>query len=625
MPVICKLFQLIKNMGFRYIAYRSGFEIRKRLGLVKSNFPVSPPAEKFIDLSDWRNKTSFFGIVQANSVTENRFPAPDISSLMKGEIDFFSGQARSLGSDYDWVTNPETRFKYDNKLHWTDIQDYSQDAGDIKFVWEKSRFAYLSQIIRHDHFSSEDHSEWVFNEINSWLDANPINCGPNYKCSQEIALRVLNWTYAINFYKNSAHLNDDLFNKIMHAIYWQIKHVYSNINFSRITVRNNHALTETLFLYLSSLYYPFFPEAKIWGIKGKEWFEQEVDYQIYNDGTFLQFSMNYHRVVIQLFTWAFRSAEHFNDQFSQKTYDKAYKSVKFLFSCQDKNTGWLPNYGNNDGALFFKLSSCDFRDYRPQLNALHLLLTGERLYEPGLWDEDLYWMNAEKLANLNYPKIEHVNGWTEFEDGGYFVLREENTLTFIRCGKHKDRPAQSDNLHIDIWHNGDNVLFDGGSYKYNTDSETLRYFMGTESHNAVMLDDEDQMLKGPRFIWYNWSQAIKSATSESAEAYYFEGSISAFRNINPKIIQMRKIIKYKHRAVWEIEDKIVAKPQRVLLKQRWHILSMADLHSRDQHGASLELIRENGLRSDYYGLKVNADQFLAQTNSDSIHTTINIK
>jgi hypothetical protein len=612
-------------MGFRYITYRIGFELRKRLGLLKSEYPLNPSVKKNIDLNTWRRETSFFGVISTDSVNENAFVTPEISSLLNGDLEFFSSHIRSLGTDYDWITNPETEYKYDNKKHWSDIQDYGQNIGDIKFVWEKSRFAYLFRVIRHDHFASKDHSKWVFNEINSWIDANPINCGPNYKCSQEISLRILNWTYALNFYKDSVHLNEDLFNKIIHTIYWQLKHIYSNINFSRIAVRNNHAITETLTLYLSSFFYPFFSESKIWGMKGKEWFEQEVDYQIYEDGTFLQFSMNYHRVVIQLFTWAFKSAEFFNDRFSQKTYDKAYKSVKFLYACQDEHTGWLPNYGNNDGALFFNLNSCDFRDYRPQLNALHLLLTGERLYPAGPWDEDIYWMKLNQISSVKYPQIINQNGWIEFKDGGYFILRDGDNMTFIRCGSHKNRPAQADNLHLDIWHNGQNVIFDGGSYKYNTDSKTLRYFMGTESHNTVMLDDEDQMLKGARFIWYNWSQAIMSSVSESEDAYFFEGSISAFRNIQSKIIHTRKVKKYKNKLIWEVQDEVSNKPATVFVKQRWHSLPLIDMSSHDQNGTLLELIREKGFRSDYYGIMRDADQFLFQTNSNIIQTTIEIK
>src|SRR5690606_26557495 len=123
----------------------------------------------------------------------------------------------------------------------------------------------------------------------------------------------------------------------------------------------------------------------------------------------------------------------------------------------------------------------------------------------------------------------------------YYVLREGETLTFVRCGSHKDRPHQADNLHIDIWHQGKNILFDAGSYKYNTDAVTLKYFMGTESHNAVMLNGHDQMEKGARFIWYYWSQAIQTQVTEEKEHFTFEGEISAFRNLNPKIKHKRTI------------------------------------------------------------------------------------
>ena len=68
-----------------------------------------------------------------------------------------------------------------------------------------------------------------------------------------------------------------------------------------------------------------------------------------------------------------------------------------------------------------------------------------------------------------------------------------------------------------------NLLFDGGSYKYNTTEKLLRYFMGTESHNTIMLDGYDQMLKGSRFIWYNWSQAEVGSLKETEDAYIFEG------------------------------------------------------------------------------------------------------
>lgn len=124
-------------------------------------------------------------------------------------------------------------------------------------------------------------------------------------------------------------------------------------------------------LYLIGLLFPQFPDAKEWKEKGKKWFEEEIKYQIAEDGTFLQFSMNYHRVVVQLLTLAIAVADNNGELFCKEVYERSYQSLNFLYQCQDELSGYLPNYGANDGALFFRLNDCDYRDYRPQLDALH--------------------------------------------------------------------------------------------------------------------------------------------------------------------------------------------------------------------------------------------------------------
>ena len=101
-------------------------------------------------------------------------------------------------------------------------------------------------------------------------------------------------------------------------------------------------------------------------------------YQIYEDGTYLQFSNNYHRVVVQLLTWAIKVAELNNERFIPIVYQRAEKSLDFLYNSMDLDSGYLPNYGSNDGALFFKLNSIDYRDYRPQLQPLAYILGKEK-------------------------------------------------------------------------------------------------------------------------------------------------------------------------------------------------------------------------------------------------------
>ena len=632
-----QIIQLYQNMGGRYFAFRVWYELKRKSGLLKMEFPVNPKIRSFITLEQWQREAApfFFASREYLKMEKKRDERlkEDTLRILNGEIQFFSDEWKSLGKDYDWLTNPDTGYHYDIGQHWSEVADLSQEAGDIKFTWEKSRFSYLYTVIRYDYHYDEDHSEFVFNEIADWIERNPINQGPNYKCSQEISLRILNWTFALYFYRNSKHLSEELFQSIMHSVYWQICHIWNNIHFSRISVRNNHAITETLTLYMTSLLYPFFPGARKRKKKGKAWFEKEIAYQIYEDGTFLQFSMNYHRVVIQLLTWAIGLAELNKETYSGVVYEKAYKSLDFLYQCQEDSNGWLPNYGSNDGALFFQLSQNDYRDYRPQLDALHQVLTGKELYTLDFEDKGWYGVTTQRFTSLIKK-----SGLISYPSSGYYLMRERETLTFIHCGNFKDRPAHADNMHIDVWHKGVNVLLDGGSYKYNTDQSVVRYFMGTESHNSVMLGDNDQMLKGGRFIWYYWPKCAKANLRETSEAFVFEGQVNVFRQLGKDIVHYRRVVKNMNESCWTIVDKISSKPQNMPLRQIWHInerflvsernkwqIQAQDSGMRVVFESNGERKEEEGWVSDYYGIKRPNTQIEFQTGMDTIVTTIKIE
>jgi hypothetical protein len=471
------------------------------------------------------------------------------------------------------LTNPDTGYKYDITKHWTKIKELDPANGDIKYVWEKSRFSYLYTIIRYDFHFQSDQSELVFKEILDWINKNPLNYGPNYISSQEIALRLLNWTFALYYYKNSPALTEEVFQKIIHSLYWQAKHIEKNIDFSRIAVRNNHAISECTGLYLIGWMFPFFPESQQWQEDSKDWLEEEGLYQVYADGSFLQFSMNYHRIVVQLFTWVFYLGKKNGDIFSIELHKRLKTSVEFLYQHQDLETGYLPNYGANDGSLFFPLNSCDYRDFRPQLNALYHYFYQKPLYGPGLWNEDLHWYNYTPIFTNHVPDEQRSKA---YKTGGFFVLRDAQKFAFIRCGSHKDRPSQADNLHVDLWLNGKNIIRDAGSFKYNASPEELKFFMGTASHNTIQFGDHDQMLRGSRFIWYYWSQALDVDIFEQADAVSFQGKAQVYQQLNPEILHLRKVKQYKNSIKWKIEDIIqipanAADVMQIPKKQIWNI------------------------------------------------------
>lgn len=614
-------------MPFRYMVFRSGYEFKKRTGLLKRRFPSNVGNPLNVSIEEWHSATiSFFEWDFTNLPSLSEYQLNELrkqaSKIEKGVFPYFTDQELETNVD-DWHTNPLTGYSYDKEAHWTTLSDFDVKAGDIKYVWEKARFSWLYYLIRNDIHNHTDSSVFVFNTIESFIDNNPINKGPHYICSQEISIRVLNWVFALHYYAHSPSLTAEVFSKVLNSIFNQMRHVYSNINFSRIAVRNNHTLTETLTLYIVGLLFSEMPGAIKWKKKGKEWFEEEVAYQVYEDGSYLQYSMNYHRVVIQLLTWAITLSEKNKEHFADVVYERAKKSIQFLEACQDPVSGQLPLYGANDGALFFPLNSAEYRDYRPQIAALKSALNmpiSNKLIFNAL--EELFWYGLK--TKFDEIRTNQPSQAYQFTNGGYYSYKDLNTLTFIRCGSHKNRPSQADNLHLDLWVDGVNLLRDSGTFLYNGDYKGIAYFNSTLAHNTIQINDMDQMERGPRFVWFSWTKAIAAVTMETDEYWQFSGRIKAFGGM----IHSRKVRRYKNKLVWEIEDKIENKGKTDWIHQHWHPNS-ADRHQiniscKTLKGDKISPNRDMGWYAPNYGIKEESPVLTFKTQEDYLITRIEV-
>ena len=616
-------------MGLEYVLYRSWDMFLKKSGLIKLKFRTRSKKTKFPSREEWKKMNIPF-ILQ--SKTDTKVPVHQNDKLkqagekiLNGEIEFFNASWLNIGKDYDWLTNPITDYRYNPNQHWASIHELDPSAGDIKYVWEKSRFSYLLVVMRYDYHFDIDCGAFAINEILSWIDHNPVNRGPNWISSQEIGLRLMNWFFLLNYYQDHPALTQVRFATIMQSIYDQVLHIEHHIYFSRKTVRNNHAVTEVLLLYLAGHLFPFHKESKRWKRKGKKWFEKEISYQVYPDGSYLQHSMNYHRVVIQLLTLGIAFSEKIDDRLDEIVYTRAGASLNFLFQLHNEENGALSNYGNNDGSLFFPLGNADYSDFRSQLNALHFILNKTQLYIDSDLQEEAYWFGAPETKSHSPLEFVSVN---QFDYGGYYSIRDKDTLTFLRCGNHRDRPGQADNLHLDLWKGSVNLLQDAGTYLYNSEPDNIQFFMGTRSHNTVMLDGQDQMLKSGRFIWLRWSQADYAKIVEDENEFVFDGQIQAYKNFNGKIRHKRVVRKKKGMDSWEVEDTLLNKPEGLRMSQVWHPhpkwidrLSFEIINSGE---SKIKREEQAGWYSSSYGVREEIPEIHFSTIGNSIKTIIKV-
>jgi hypothetical protein len=77
----------------------------------------------------------------------------------------------------------------------------------------------------------------------------------------------------------------------------------------------------------------------------------------------------------------------------------------------------------------------------------------------------------------------------------------------LRAHKYRDRPAQADQLHLDLWWRGENIACDAGSYLYGGDPPWDNGLARTAVHNTITIAGRDQMTRAGRFLWLDWADA----------------------------------------------------------------------------------------------------------------------
>ncbi len=329
--------------------------------------------------------------------------------------------------------------------------------------------------------------------------------------------------------------------------------INANIDYA-LSQRNNHGISEGTALWTIGVLFPELISSEEWERKGREVLEKLGCELIYVDGAFSQQSLNYQRLMLQLYLWCIRLGDLVERPFSHELRQKVGASGNLLYQVQFGLNGEVPTYGQNDGALILPLNNCDYTDYRPIIQAIHYLVHGTRCYEAGPWDEDLFWLFGDD--GLTAPvALDRRTDWHS-ENSGYFVWRTKESSIFTRCGELRDRPAQADMLHVDLWWKGLNIAIDPGTYSYNEQPPWDNNPLGaTRFHNSVTVDKQEQMERFGRFMWLPWVSGKEELNQQAfgGELSFWQGSHNGFLRLPDAVSYQRGIIRFDDE-VWMIFD-----------------------------------------------------------------------
>lgn len=413
----------------------------------------------------------------------------------------------------DWLANPISgrRVAAPERDWWT-IPDFDPVVGDIKPIWELSRLDWalaFAQRARQGHHESLD-------RLNAWLEDwcvhNPPYQGPNWKCGQEASIRVMHLAMAALMLGQTREAAPGLIDLVR----LHLRRIAPTVQYA-MAQDNNHGTSEAAALFIGGSWLAAAgqPEGERWAIAGRRWLENRSARLIGEQGSFSQYSLNYHRVMLDTLCMAEVWRRHLGlPAFSARWQSRALAATQWLRHLVNGTDGDGPNVGANDGARLLPLTGTPYRDHRPSVQTAMALFAGQRAYRPeGPWDHALAWLG---IASPGAQAPQPGSLWAD--DGGFAVLRRGAAMALLRYPRFRFRPSQADALHLDLWLGADNLLRDAGTYSYHTDPRWLGYFGGTASHNTVQFDDRDQMPRLGRFLLGDWLDSETPAPPDDTGA-----------------------------------------------------------------------------------------------------------
>tara|TARA_R110000868_G_scaffold65871_8_gene196790 strand:- start:2150 stop:3973 length:1824 start_codon:yes stop_codon:yes gene_type:complete len=475
-----------RRLGLINIAHVVWYTFRLKMGLLKKSLPIKPSVTGvfFEPLSQKKLQR-----LSAKYVESRLLEVPQLFGWIEMDLKKPPTWHRSILS--------AKSLQKDNK-HWSDISDFDSGVGDIKGIWESSRFSWAVFFVQH-YVKEQQLSQ--LNNVNQWIQDwslhNPTNQGANWKCAQEASLRILHLAACAILLEQEKPSEP-----LICFITEHLQRIFPTLGYAKAQ-DNNHGTSEAAALFIGGSWLLRADKnsvvAKKWQDHGRQYLSERVNKLVMPDGSFSQYSATYHRLMLDTLNlvelWRrFLAIAEFSDGYI----NRVQHAASWLYAIVDNHTGDVPNLGANDGAHILNFANVAYRDFRPSVELAYQLFNDSSVFD------DKGSRFIVQLFALRGESDSLSEKGAYFPDGGYGIVRAKSSWCMVRAPIFRFRPGQADCLHLDFWHAGINILRDAGSYSYNTEQKWLSYFSGAEGHNTVQFDQRQAMPKVSRFLYGKW-------------------------------------------------------------------------------------------------------------------------
>ena len=481
---------------------------------------------------------------EAKQILEHKFDL-----LGSGEVD--------LGEKIKWNEDFKSGFIWKNQFY-KDIKivDLNNNA-DVKVPWELSRFQHLFTLGK---------AYWITNdkkyyleckkEIEDWIAENPIYMSVNWTCAMDVAIRAVNWIFFYWHFKDLIDNDKEFLNKFNNSLCNHGKFIYLNLE-KGLGLANNHYLSDLVGLFYLGIYFNELKnnEVKRWLDFSKKELEKEMFVQNNKDGSNYESSTSYHRLVTELMFFPMILGEKNKIKFSQEYKKRLEKMFEFLAKIIKPN-GKIPMIGDVDNGrliIFSNYSSWEVNDVRELLSLGGEYFNSFLLKSSGaIKKEDKLWI----FNSLGDEEEKYYKESVKFDDGGYYILRNNDIYCFIRCGELSCRGqgghSHNDQLSFELNIGGEDFIVDTGTGVYTADKNMRNLFRSTRLQNTVYIEGHEQNSFEKNNLFEMREETF--AKCIKFEDTYFEGYHQGYLKKLNTI--HKRIIKLKDKSI-KIEDFIV--------------------------------------------------------------------
>mgnify|MGYP001242168590 FL=1 len=562
---------------------------------VKFPFAISSPPEELginqkiketignFDLLDKRffNEKDLNKILdKANQIIDNKY---DILGYKKNKIkkinwhkDFISG--------YEWKKGiPYHKYKF---------LDYSINY-DVKIPWELSRCHHLLYLGQSYLLTKNDkYSKKIIYDINDWIDNNPFLYSINWKCAMDVSIRSINWIYAYNMI-SSIDVDQKFKIKFKKSLYEHGWYIYRNLedNFKNST---NHYVSNLVGLLLLGLIFNNCKEGKKWISYAIINIHKNILNQTYSSGVNYEKSINYHRLVTEMFTLCYILLKKHNYIIPNDVKKRVEKQFDFIMAYTKPNDN-SPIIGDQDDGRLLPFG------IQKNINHSYLLTIGSILFDrndfkslsSGYNVDAFFFLGDNSIdiyKNIRKVKLEYKS--SAFEDAGFFIMKNNKDYIFINnsglgLNAYKDNHnggthTHADMLSFELCIDNEDIIVDTGSYEYTRDIKTRNYFRSTKMHNTIEVDEKDQYeIDYDRFSKFKTRAKPKHIKWESNNDYdLYIGEHNGYARLEDPFIHRREFKYLKNKRELFITDQLISNESHNI-KSYFHFKPGLDVEIKD--------------------------------------------